>query len=67
MLAAAWLKIHAWHFVLSRQRGQTEAAGNSWGNSLTMRLTAEGMLTFSPMAHARRLTEIVAISENCGV
>jgi hypothetical protein len=59
------LNTHRKHLSLSRQRRQTSSALKTVGNILTIRFTAAGILLSK--AHARRLIETLAKSENCGV
>jgi hypothetical protein len=59
------LNTHREHFSLSLQRWQTNSALKIAGNIPTMRFTAAGILLSN--AQARRLTETLAKSENCGV
>jgi hypothetical protein len=59
------LKAQREHFVLSLQDRQTSSLSNMAGSSLTIRLTVQVILVCN--AQARRLTETVEKSENCGV
>ena len=58
------LKIHCLHFSLSGHDKQIFDGSIMVGNNLTIMSTAAGMDL--PIAHEKRLTEIDAISENCG-
>jgi len=56
--------MQSWHLLLSLHNEQTFDELTMDGNNLTMRSTAAGIGLF--IAHDKRLTEIDAMSENCG-